>query len=90
MKVRRDVSGRRAPLRAWLIAPPVAPALYWLSTLAFALADSDRRESVLGQALSGLGVIMAFGVPIAVVARRSGPACGVGRRERERVVPTGR
>jgi hypothetical protein len=65
-----------------LIAPLVAPALYWLSTLAFALADPARRGSVLGQAFSGLGVIMTFGVPIAVAATliAAGPASWLIRR----------
>lgn len=54
------------PIRALLIGPVVAPIAYWIGAMADASVH-DFRVSWF-QALRELGVIAAFGLPIAYVA----------------------
>jgi hypothetical protein len=64
------VSGslRRAVV-PFLLAPPVAPVLYWAWTFLAGVAESpERRHAVLQSPLRELLVILAFGAPIAYAA----------------------
>ena len=58
----------RGVLKAFIVAPLVAPILYWAIALALALADPNRRPLALEAPLSGLGYVLAFGIPIAYAA----------------------
>lgn len=58
----------RSFLRAFIIAPLVAPIFYWTIALAMALADPNRRHAALQAPLAGLGYVLAFGIPIAYAA----------------------
>jgi hypothetical protein len=53
----------RGTLRAFLVAPLAAPAIYWAIGLARAVADPSRRATL--HPLNGLFVIMTFGAPVA-------------------------
>jgi len=59
--------------RAFLLAPLTAPLSYGAVRLLEALADPARRPWALQNAGGGLGVIVAFGAPVAY-----GAALGVG------------
>ena len=53
-------------LRAFLLAPLAAPVLYWAWHLVAAVASGpDGRRAVLQKPLRELGIVMAFGAPIA-------------------------
>lgn len=56
----------RHPIRGLLIGPIIVPIAYWIGVLAYAWA-SDFGISWL-KALRELGVIIAFGLPIAYAA----------------------
>lgn len=56
----------RHPLRGLLIGPLVAPVAYWIGVLLFARRDAPRLDWY--PALRELGVIVAFGLPVAYAA----------------------
>ena len=55
-------------VRASLLAPLTAPALYCFGTLAAALIDPARRGSAFQDLGSGITVVFLFGSPIAYAA----------------------
>ena len=58
----------KAAVRALLIAPLVAPILYWVVSFASALLDPTRRLAALHAPLTSFGLVLAFGSPVAYVA----------------------
>ena len=54
--------------RAFLVAPLAAPLVYGARRLLQAWADAGRRPSATQNFLSGMGVILAFGAPLAYAA----------------------
>lgn len=56
------------PAKAFIVAPPTAPVLYWVTSVASALADPNRRNAALHNPLMSLVMVLAFGAPIAYAA----------------------
>jgi len=48
-------------IRAFLVAPLAAPALYWIIAFITAVADSNRRGQALGSPFAGIAFIVVFG-----------------------------
>jgi hypothetical protein len=59
---------RARAVRAFLIAPLAAPALYWLLATAEAIADPVRRPSAFQAPFVALAVVVAFGAPVSYAA----------------------
>jgi hypothetical protein len=57
----------RPIIRAILIAPLVAPALYWIMMFIAAVADPNRRAPALESPISGLAFVVVFGGLISYV-----------------------
>ncbi|MGE5836259.1 MAG: hypothetical protein ACM4AI_17425 [Acidobacteriota bacterium] len=51
-------------IRAFLVAPLAAPALYWIIAFISAVADPNRRGQALGSPFSGVAFIFVFGALI--------------------------
>jgi hypothetical protein len=68
-------------LIAVLLAPLTAPVLYWIGALAVAILDPSRQVG-FDESLSALGMMLAFGSPVAYVATvvAVGPALWLQRR----------
>jgi len=71
-------------IRAFLVAPLAAPALYWIIAFISAVADPNRRGQALGSPFAGIAFIFVFGglisyavmlvagVPTYLLLRRAG------------------
>ena len=54
-------------IRAFLVAPLAAPALYWIIAFISAAADPNRRGQALGSPFAGFGFVFVFGGLISYV-----------------------
>lgn len=52
-------------IRAFLVAPLTAPALYWIIAFIGAVTDSNRRGQALGSPFAGIAFVFVFGGLIA-------------------------
>lgn len=71
-------------IRAFLVAPLAAPALYWIIAFISAVADPNRRGQALGSPFAGIAfvfvvggliayaVMLVAGIPTYLVLRRTG------------------
>lgn len=58
----------RRTVRAFVLAPLVAPVGYWVAAGVTALFDDARRIAFFRSALPSLGFVLAFGAPVAYAA----------------------